>query len=416
MLFPIYLYIPKFMNKSQLQKKLKEIDSIVKLQYIKDPNIGALAGLSGLSLFQFYYAKYLDDDTNSDLGLSIISEALSRVNKGYNFPTFCTGIAGTGWVLDHLEQENFLEVGADALLPDLDGYLYTRMVSNMQNGYYDYLHGAIGYGYYFLNRFKNTKSIDLKAYYKKALLEFIELLAGFSEKEGDKIKWISEVGVEVKTKVYNFGLSHGMSSIVGFLARLQAHEDFKEHTDPLLKGGINYILKYKNTNKEAYSMFPNSITPDGECSDKSRVAWCYGDLGIGLQLWHASKVLKDEALSNIALDILKHTARRRTLEKTSVLDAGICHGSFGNVQVFGRMFKETNEPIFKEATDYWLQDGLDKAIHKDGFAGYKQWRGTEEEKWKNNSSLLEGVAGIGLTIIDYLSGFESNWDECLMIS
>ena len=29
---------------------------------------------------------------------------------------------------------------------------------------------------------------------------------------------------------------------------------------------------------------------------------------------------------------------------------------------------------------------------------------------------IEGIAGIGLTILDYLADYDTNWDECLMIS
>ncbi len=73
------------------------------------------------------------------------------------------------------------------------------------------------------------------------------------------------------------------------------------------------------------------------------------------------------------------------------------------------------EPVFKEATEFWIQDGLNKATHKDGLAGYKQWNAKDKE-WVSNIPLLEGIAGIGLTIIDYLADFDSSWDECLMIS
>ena len=55
------------------------------------------------------------------------------------------------------------------------------------------------------------------------------------------------------------------------------------------------------------------------------------------------------------------------------------------------------------------------AVHKDGDAGYKQWRGDSKE-WKKEKNLLEGIAGIGLTIISFLATFDTKWDECLLIS
>ena len=109
--------------------------------------------------------------------------------------------------------------------------------------------------------------------------------------------------------------------------------------------------------------------------------------------------------------------QRKSNEDTSVRDAGVCHGSFGNAQIFNYLYQETNNTIFKNAAIYWINRGLKMAIHKDGYAGYKQCIGVgEDEKWSPEISLLEGVAGIGLTIIDYLTDYENRWDECLMIS
>ena len=79
------------------------------------------------------------------------------------------------------------------------------------------------------------------------------------------------------------------------------------------------------------------------------------------------------------------------------------------------MFKETGSQEFKEAALFWIGDGLEKAIHKDGYAGYKQWGGSEK-KWSPELSILLGISGIGLTILSYLSNDLKGWDECLMIS
>ena len=84
-------------------------------------------------------------------------------------------------------------------------------------------------------------------------------------------------------------------------------------------------------------------------------------------------------------------------------------------QIFHRMYLETKENIFKQASDMWIEDGLSKGIHENGLAGYKQWDNIKNE-WIAKATLLEGIAGIGLTIIDQLADFETTWDECLMIS
>ena len=414
-----YLFlINRWMNKIYLESKLLEIKNSLTNEYCSVIDIGVHSGLSGVALFQFYYSKYLDKDIHAEDGVTIITSALERINEGYSYPTFCTGISGVGWVIDHLEEQKFLDIDADELLLGLDEYLHAQMVSEMKNKRYDFLHGAIGHAYYFVKRYQRTKSTALRDNYRKILVEFLDLLEKISEKEGeDKLKWRSETEVrvdEIKT-VYNLSLSHGMSSIVGVLSKLHELDEFKEKSYSMLRKAINYIMSFMNEDKNASSLFPRTILLNGEFEGTGRLAWCYGDLGIALQFWHASKVLKDDMLGSTALEVFKHNAKRKTAENSGVIDAGVCHGSFGNAQIFGRMYKETRDIVFKEAADFWIQDGIDKAVHEDGYAGYKKWQGAEG-KWYNEVSLLEGIAGIGLVIIDYLSDYDSNWDECLMIS
>jgi lantibiotic modifying enzyme len=405
------------MNKELLEKKLKEIDQIIKSKYKEETQIGVLAGLAGISLFEFYYSKYLDIDDHADIGVEMLTDCIDKINEGYSYPTFCTGIAGAGWVLDHLEQEEFMDADNDDLLPELDQYIYTFMVTDMKNGNYDFLHGAIGYAFYFLNRYRNTKSDELKEKYKGFLIEFLDLLEGLSEDAGDgKVRWESELSIETKERGYNLSLSHGMSSIVGILTKLHEHDAFKEKAEPMLKGAVKYILSFKSEEENPFSIFPSWVTDNKEDQNsQSRLAWCYGDLGVAMRFWYASKTLNDEALGKTALEVLKHSAKRTKVEDSLVRDAGVCHGSYGNAQMFYRMYKETGDQDFKDAFEFWMQDGIDRATFEDGYAGYKQWKGVDKS-WSPEVSVLEGVAGIGLTILDYLADYDTNWDECLMIS
>lgn len=406
------------MNKKKLEEKLKEINDLITINYSDLKQLGVLAGLSGISLFKFYYSKYLDIDEHADLGVDMLSDCIDKINEGYSFPTFCAGIAGFGWVFDHLEEVEFMDADGDELLSQFDDYIYNFMKSDMEKGNYDYLHGAIGYAFYFYNRYRNTKSTELKTKYTKILLEFIDLLDGLSEKEGgNKLKWESTLNIETGEKGYNLSLSHGMSSIVGILTKLYEFEDFKSKSHPLLLKSINYIRSHKIEGEDPYCLFPSWVkNEDNEKSGHSRMAWCYGDLGVGIRFWFAGKILNDDELKNEAISILKHASKRTSNDDSLVLDAGVCHGSYGNAQIFNRMYKETKEPLFKEAADFWIQHGLDSATHEGGYAGYKQWHGVDKN-WSNELTLLEGIAGIGLTIIDQLSE-DSNftWDECLMIS
>ena len=402
---------------SVLKDKLATISDIITAKYAEEPHLGVLAGLSGLALFQFYYSKFLDTDTFADVGLNILTTCIDRINNGYHIPTYCTGIAGMGWVLEHLKAYDFIEADTDGRLAELDEHLYAVMTDDLNHNDYDFLHGGIGYGYYFLKRYKHTTSNVLKQRYKDYLLASVAQLNRFAETDGDQVRWgvLHEGSQEIR---YNFGLAHGIPSIINYLSRLYVFKDFKNETEKMLRGSVNYILGVKSDDLNDFSLFPNWVKKGEEKSrkEKNRLAWCYGDLGTGISLWKASKALNDKILSATAIIILKHAAQRTSPEHSLVIDVGICHGSYGNAQIFNRLYKETGLPDFKKAALFWIEDGLKKAIHKDGYAGYKQWYGSEK-KWSPELSLLEGISGIGLTIISYLSEEDMMaWDECLMIS
>ncbi len=402
-------------HKELLEQKLEEISSIIENKYSSENDIGIIAGIAGCSLFQFYYSKYLDVDQYADKGVEMIFHCVDKINNGYSYPTYCNGIAGLGWAIQHLNAEDFIDLDCDGLLAQFDEYLYSQMKFDLSQGNYDFLHGALGYGFYFLKRFKHTTNQKLKESYEQYLLVLIEELDALAISEGNALKWESTLDIEKGTKGFNLSLSHGMSSILDFLSRLHSFDVFKESSEKLILGCVNYILNFQNDDIDNISVFPSWIEEVSPLEYKSRIAWCYGDLGVGLSLMRASAALDDPNLKQRALKILNRSTNIKEANETLVLDAGVCHGSYGNAHIFNSLYHQNRNYKFKDALNFWIEDGIKKAIHEDGYAGYKQWT-SAEKTWKPELSLLEGVAGIGLTIIDYLSKEPNRWDECLMIS
>jgi len=401
------------LNKEVLEKKLSEIVAVLEDKHMGSDHLGVLAGISGISMFFFSYAKYKQDNKYAEIGHTILEEALNRISSGYSFPTYCSGIAGLGWVFEHLSENDFIDVDNDELLPDIEVYLYQKMKEDIAVGHYDFLHGAIGYGIYFLKRFENTKSHLLKIKYEAYIKELLDGLKKTSEKDEYGIKWSSEIKKDDKPEiVYNLSLSHGMSSITNFLARAYAFNEFQKLASPLLRGSVGYILAQEQS--IGYSLFPSTISKNSKTEPiQSRLSWCYGDLGLGLSLYKAAQILQDPELTENANRILLHSTKRKGSQACGVIDASPCHGAFGLAQIYGTMFKLTQITEFRKATDHWMSEGLKFATYDDGYAGYKQ------ERWGkppiNEVNLLEGIAGIGLSIISYLSDFDPNWEESLMI-
>lgn len=403
------------MREQKLKKKLEEINfELQNNGELDSTDIGVLSGSAGLALFHFYYNAYNPNEESEEVGSTIIASIVNSINEGYNFHTFCGGIAGAAWTIELLNELDFIELDTDALLGVLDDYLRHIGNLNEEENFYDFLHGLIGIGYYFLKRYKNTKSEELKEKYKEMLLEMISKLDRTAKKSNRGIYWESYLVREEGLKGCNLSLSHGLSSIINFLSRLAGESAFSKEAMPLLQQAMNHAVSYKKEQTDA-SFFPDWITDKNEESQSNRLAWCYGDLGVAISLWRASIVTKDEETKNTAIQLLEHAATRRDIEETRIVDAGLCHGAFGVMHIFDYMYKETGVQIFKEAADYWIDYGLTIDHHKDGSAGYMKWRGGDTPTYEKENSLLEGIAGIGLAILSYLNPEKTDWNQCLMI-
>ncbi len=403
------------MREQKLKNKLEEIN--LELQNngeLDTTDIGVLSGSAGLALFHFYYNSYNPNEISEDVGSTIIASIVGTINEGYNFHTFCGGIAGAAWTIELLKELDFIELDTDVLLEVLDDYLRHIMNLDEQENFYDFLHGLIGIGYYFLKRYKNTESSELKEKYKVLLLEMISKLHKTAKQSDHGVYWESFLIREEGLRGCNLSLSHGLASIINFLSRLSAETAFSKQTMPLLEKAVSHTLSYKKEKVDT-SFFPDWITNENKESQSNRLAWCYGDLGVAISLWRASLVTKDEETKNIAIQLLEYAATRRDIEETRIVDGGLCHGAFGVMHIFNFMYKETGIEIFKEAADYWIDYGLTIDHHKDGSAGYMKWRGGDTPTYEKENSLLEGIAGIGLAILSYLHPEKTDWNQCLMI-
>jgi lantibiotic biosynthesis protein len=397
------------MNKKDISDKIHEIAKILQ-NYSIENNISLFGGNAGISLFLSYYARFSKKEKYVEKSIRIISDIFDKVSEGIAHPTFAGGLAGIGWFLEFLQDNNFLEVDTNEAIGEIDEYLNGIMVNEMEQNKFDYLHAGGGIALYFLKR----KSLPKRNQY---LLEFVDLLEKSLIKEDDKNKWVSKifVGYEKEEDVYNLSLSHGIASIISILSKIYKDGINKDKAYALLNGALNYILNNQFDTTKSLSYFPDSISLDGKKGHETRLAWCYGDLGISVALWNASKVLMDMELEQKAIEILLYSAKRRNLKENMVVDAGLCHGTAGIAHIFNRMFINTGILEFKEVTDYWFTETLKMAKFEDGLAGYKIWR-TEEHGWTNDYGFIEGIAGIGLAMISYVSDIEPAWDECLLLS
>lgn len=394
-------------------QKLAEIANTLEAKYDEDQEIGAMVGITGAALFFFYYAKLTKNNYYAEKGTEVLATIIERINNGFLYPSFCMGLAGVGWGFDLVQSEDFVELDNDELLGSFDMYLKANMEKDLKEKEYDYMHGPMGQAMYFLGRYACTQNEAMKLVYEENLKLFMDSLYEMAEKNDDKLSWPSLLSSETGDRGYSFGMAHGVPSIISFMALLAEHEVFRDKAIMIMKGALNFLQSYKK-DKLSVSWYPATVRLTGGADViNSRLAWCYGDLGVGKALLDAAEVLQDESLKEEALEVLLETTARRDLGECRIHDASNCHGAFGVCQIYHNLHQLTNEPAFAESAKYWMEVGLNMDSHEGGNAGYKQYRAGDG--WSNEIGLLEGISGIGLVLISQLAEFDTQWETALLI-
>jgi lantibiotic modifying enzyme len=391
-------------TKLNIENKLHEIyQSINSLNFEKESR-GLITGKLGRIIFIYNYTKYFKSQ-KSQLDLENILNLVFGDEIDFQDITFAEGLSGIGFHICYLIKEGVLEPDDfNDLLKEIDDVLIGHIDDFDVSKDFDFLYGLIGLGNYFLERTNN-----------EIITVIIKKLNNWGITELDHIKWVSENYInEEKTKVYDIGLAHGLSSIIIFLSKcLSIKNDI--NTEILLRKSLNFLEYVATLNKK--KEYPAYIIIETkEQNLNNRLAWCYGYLGISIALLHAANALNDDSLKEKSIEICLQTTAIDKLKSSQIMDAGICHGSSGVAHIYNKMFFYTGRSEFKVASDYWKNETLAYSTHIDGLAGYKAWN--HDTGYYNEYGLLEGVSGIGLVLLGFLTDDieDLSWDRSLLLS
>jgi class I lanthipeptide synthase len=411
-----------------INQRLKEIYNALKED--SPTNISLMDGKAGTLIFNFEYLQHTKNPVLSPYLNQIVQE-LAEGAIVETEPAFCNGKAGVNWVFAYLFKKDLLTLTDWQLLCEQDGELEEIAIAMIEKGNYDFLYGALGIAWYLLYTRKEG------GHFFKNVFQLLQLL----EKESSTkniIPHFDHQRYQSAPDQVDMGLSHGITSILKFCLQCYKQNICAEEAKSLAERVINYLTAHAYSgdpiahSMELISYFPNFILVDGSedenetrqkkirknASDArqwpSRVAWCYGDLGIGYILYQAGIIFNNEETASFALQVLTHCTGRKTDQDTMLKDSGICHGSAGIAHIFNKVWHDTHQPVFKDACDYWIQKTLDMAIYTDGIAGYKKYGGPNAA-YEKTPALIDGVAGIGLVLLSYLTS-DFSWDYCFMLN
>ena len=368
-----------------------------------------MGGQMGYALFEAYYNKLMSRPDDTRLW-EYVSDSLAKVEEGDIPHSFAAGIAGIVWGFLHLANRGLLpddELDAQAVVEGLDEGLFEISMALLQIGDFDYLHGGLSAALYFLER----EPSPIIASYVERLVEELSMVAIRYDNGDITWKFLDFHTHTLDTaKHYNLSLSHGTASIVSILSLFYERGYAAQRCQELIQGNLQWMWRMRNSSGD--SVFPNTVTETPE-NQESRLAWCYGDLGIANTFWLAGEKLHHQPWKDIAAQTIKKSATRSGTE-TRVNDAPLCHGAIGVAYLFWRFAERLQDASLAETASAWLQRGLNFALPPEQAEVFLSYHGSEGG-YIPNLSILDGEAGIGLAFLTLLGG-DTSWERFLLIS
>lgn len=363
--------------------------------------IGLGGGVSGIILYLVNRFDMSMDSDIKDIVQTKLDYILSTSSAVKNNISILNGVSGIGWFTEYLTGKS----------PDYD-YNFNASTDNHliklieKNGDvpYEYINGLAGVAVYARRRAEKNKNNKL---YQVVFDRFIEKSIITDEKY---CCWNTEIESYLRKDKENasklevdFGLAHGNLGVVAAMEAYASHDIYREQSELIINNAFNWYERHKLYN--CYFDYPSKI----EVSKVNRLAWCYGDLTTSYNLLRAGIKIKNKDIVYKALATARKTTKRR-LESSFVVDAPICHGSAGVALIYNLLNEISPSDEFLLAEGVWF-DSLMRTYLESGLEGLS-FQGVNKKE--QNLGLLEGLAGIGLTILA-LKESKKDWLDLILL-
>src|SRR5688572_10316717 len=169
---------------ASLAKQVDRISLEISEKWNECNEIGLLEGKSGMVILFAYLSKLFPGkgyEATTFYYLNDLKESLTRDELGYNLSS---GVAGIGFVFQHLKNVEVLDSWVDLDFSELDEFIELGAEQDFKNGNWDPLAGLTGLGIYFLERNSETGE-------KKYLEKIVGYLASMRVTVGGCNVWIT---------------------------------------------------------------------------------------------------------------------------------------------------------------------------------------------------------------------------------
>ncbi|MFT5819532.1 MAG: lantibiotic modifying enzyme [Crocinitomix sp.] len=299
--------------------------------------------------------------------------------------SFCSGKSGIIWGLLFLQKKGWLSSEELDFLKDEYEVIFISFKSDIEAGNFDHLYGATG-------KLK-TLIFSENAFLEEAIAIYLDGLKTHIIYTQNEAFLYENFISKKKGKVVNFGLAHGLTSIIITLCEIVKITQ-SEYALNLLSGLTNYIRSFKKA--ASLSVYPSHIT-DGIPDYNSPFGWCYGDLIISVAFFKAWQINQDQSLFIEAKWLAKNSAEKINANQIHYDDNFICHGTTGMALMFFQLYKQFGILSLQSA-------------------GQKLVLMQDDSDFKIEGGLLDGKTGIILSKALLSNKINDDWLQPLLLN
>jgi lantibiotic biosynthesis protein len=320
-------------------------DAILTHNYPARIHAGALHPGYEDALLYRYLAAPMDDSRWMDRAFEHLNDAIDDAQSLIPSLRLFAGLSGLGWTIEHLSRFDGNNLSTVAAAGDdrdsnaeIDSALLRALERGIWSGPYDLISGLVGFGVYFLERLPAENAT-------RGIRAVISHLDALSRCVGEGITWHSRPDLLPEWQrqrypdgYYNLGVAHGVPGVLYFLSEV-AERGLDKRAERMLEGAMAWLLLQRRP-PGTLSWFAPWIA--AEEPDDTRLAWCYGDLGIAAVLLRISRRTGRADWRTFAAGLLENCLAW-PIERAGVNDAPLCHGAAGAAHIFNRIYQDEGD-------------------------------------------------------------------------
>lgn len=401
----------------EISKIVSRIDHCV-LNYVDNNNLNDSLFYGKLGLVFYSILKY---SNTHDLRFfhkanDIINSIFSRVSNNQSClssePSFSQGLTGLGYILIFMKKHRLIDDSMENQINVIKEVVLKEALSLIRANKFDFILGVSGILHFLsLSDDKKKCEILLQELYDVGLKNDFLFYNNYESPYYQGI---------------NFGLGQGAFGIISVCLEI-----FKKHKleisrtitlktlDKMVKFNkkkLGKIILTTGKIEDYYSYFPFNIISkklstkfNQDASDNlyyftNRLGWCNGDLTRALIIHRVYNTFGNSEYGELAEELIDNSVKRRTLKDTVARNCFFCHGSSGIAFTYRNFFHETNEPIFLESYNYWIEITKNFMIKKIA-------RGIENK----DLQLVTGVLGSALVLMEHKEDIRFEWENIFLI-